>query len=735
MPRIKYLVIAEKEVLAKAIAAAIPGKQTTSTGVIRKGDYVITWASGHLLTLKSPEDYNEALGKWDLSVLPIYFPNWGMKIKPASNFGADPAKKVKIIGDLLKDADSVIHAGDPDEEGQLLIDELLRWHHYTGPVYRIATANTTEAGLQKALKSMESNKTHEADGWSAYARAVADFMVGINMSRFYTLKNGVTLTIGRVQSPTLGMVVRRDLQIEGHKKVVYYDIYADVVINGQVLRCKYNPPENDPGLTDGMFLDKSYAESEAQKLAGTQASGTVKSNTEKEAPPLPFNLGKLQSYCAKKFGYSLEQTLALTQSLRDKYNAISYNRTDVQYLPEDCFHEAPDTMEQVVKNIRYRNPRMDMTIHSRCFNDKYIEAHFAIIPQNKAVDLNAMTADERNVYLAICKYYMAQFMPPAIKTKRKLTVPLQNGGSLTATSMVIEDPGYLALFAKDADREKSEASPLNSLQDGIPYPVSIQSAEAEEKATKPPSRYTQASLNEDMTRIAKYVKDPKIKALLLEKDKDKKEENGSIGTSATRAGIISGLIRRGFLEEREAGKTKQLVSTPLGRELYRILPDDLREPNLTALWWVIQEDIRHGAATHEDLEKNVLDMIEKVIHNQQASISGDVAAKSAFGSLGTCPWCGGAVREGKRGFGCMNWKQGCKFVIWKQAKGGLFRDTTWSAADAEKLLAGKKVQKKKLLKNNGEYFTADVSLKNEQSEFGASFELSFRTKKGGKKKN
>lgn len=724
MAKIKYLVIAEKEVLGKAIADAIPGKQSVRGTAIYKGDYVITWASGHLLALKAPEDYEATLAKWELASLPIYFPNWGMKVKPASERGGDPARRVALIGELLKNAECVIHAGDPDEEGQLLIDELLRWHHYAGPVYRLATADTTAPALRSALQHMDDNKAHEQDGWSAYARAVADFMVGINLSRFYSLKNNATLTIGRVQSPTLGMVVQRDLLIEGHHKTVYYDIYADCLIDGRVVRCKYTPPKDDPGLTEGMILDKAYAEGEAKKLSGFRGEGEVKSGTEKEAGPLPFNLGKLQSYCGKKFGYSLEKTMSITQSLRDNYNAISYNRTDVQYLPENCFKEAPSTMEQVVKNIHYRHPRMDMSIHSRCFNDSKIEAHFAIIPQNTAVNLNDLTQEERNVYLAICKYYMTQFMPPAIKTKRKLTILLPNGGTLTAFGTVIDDPGYLALFAKDEDRDGGEAGPLNEIGAGL-YPVSVSSTTAEERTTKPPSYYTQHTLNEDMSRIAKYVSDPNIKALLLEKDKDKSQENGSIGTVATRAGIVSGLIKRGFLEEKTAGKTTRLVSTPLGRELYRILPDDLRQPNLTALWWVIQDNIRHGTASHEDLERDVLQMINRTMQMQSTTIASDVSTKAANGALGVCPWCGGSVREGKRGFGCMNWKQGCKFVIWKEARGGLLRDTRWTASDVKKLLAGKKVKKAKLLKNNGDYFTANVSLASEKSEYGAKFELSF----------
>ena len=727
------LIIAEKKALADAILAAIPGHETKYSGYTEKGDYVVTWASGHLLALKAPEDYRAELKTWSLDALPVNFENWGVKINQ-NGMGGDAREKVKLIGELLKKTDAVIHAGDPDEEGQLIVDEILRWHSYTGPVYRLATGDTTKASLQKALKSMDDNAVHESAGWSAYARSVADYMVGINVSRFFSLMNRAVLTVGRVQTPTLGLVVARQKLIDGHKTITYYEIIANTEKDGITFQSKYVPDPNDQNLTDGMILNKAYAESIAKQLCGLSAQGNIIEKNDKESPPLPFDLGHLQSYCSTHFGYNISDTLAITQSLRDKYNAISYNRTDTRYLPENCFAEAPSTIAQVLKNSLLSPSSIDSSIHSRCFNDKNVEAHFAIIPQNVSVDIGMMSPQERNVYLAICKYYLVQFMPPAQKRKLNLTIPVPFGGKLVANETIITDPGYLTMLGKDKGSEEEKRIPLHKFSPGSAA-YNIVDSEIAEKETKPPAYYTQATLNEDMTRIAKYVDDPEVKRLLLEKDKDKKQENGSIGTVATRASIINGLIKKGFLAEEKKGKTERLIATPLGIELCRILPDDLVKPNLTAYWWVIQEDIRTGKADPKVLQDNVLDMIQDIISSPHPTIDPNIAGAKRSGNngsgeeLGNCPWCGNVVRENKYGFSCVS--KDCKFIIRKKAKGGILRNTTFTASDAKAFLKGKIVKKTTLCKNDGGSFTGNLTLKNEVSPYGATFDLTFDTQKKG----
>ena len=739
------LIIAEKHKVAEYIADSLPDKAQNKSGYIESGEYCITWAAGHLLTLCEPKDYDEAYGKWDLSALPIFFEDWKHKIADSGGRG-DNAGRLNVINSLMDRSDCLIHAGDTDDEGQCLIDEIIDWFDYKKPVYRLDTNDTTVAGLQKAMARIDDNDLHVPDGLSAYARSVADLMVGVNLSRYFSLKNfPAKLIVGRVQTPTLGLVVDRDLQIENHVKQVYYTIFADMKVDEKIIRTKYTPDSKDPNLDNGKFTEKSSAQNKVDMLSDETISGVeIKTVIEDEQPPLPFNLSELQLYCSQKFGYGLNDVMEITQRLRDDHNAISYNRTDCQYLNENQFGEAAETLDYVAKNLKFRPKQLDPTIKSRCFDDKVTKetAHTAIIPLATDIDLADLDEKERNVYLAICKYYMIQFMPPAKKRKTRLSAKLKDGGKLTASSVEVVEEGYLALFRKDKkevdpNEEPEERSDLSSIPDGK-YVGDIVSAEFVEKETTPPKRYTQGTLAKDMTRISKYVDDPEVKKLLLAKDYGKKGENGSIGTEATRAPIVQNLIDRGFLEE----KGKQIISTALGRELCRILPKELVKPNLTAYWWVIQEDIKKGKATPETLTDNVLEMIKRIIRTDYPSIdleklpeSAKFNSKSKYEEVGTCPVCGKPVIVGKVAYGCSGWRDGCQFKIWKKPKGELFKNTSFSVADAKKLLAGKTVTKKKLVSKKGTLFEADLKLKDVDSPYGASFEFVFKNdKKGAKKK-
>lgn len=725
------LVIAEKPVLGKAIADALPGTAAMKNGCIYKDDYIVTWVFGHMLSLKEPEDYDIGYKSWNINSLPIFFKDWQVKIGKDGNLNKgqiSKSQRVNQIGSLLKQADEVIHAGDPDDEGQLLIDELLRWFNYKGIVKRLDTANTTLVAMKKALSHMTDNKPHEPYGWSAYARSVADLMVGINMSRLFSCKNQTLLTIGRVQTPTLGLVVNRDLAIEGHHKQKYYTIGCDINFNNDTVQADFIPSKTDSNLVDGHILSKEYAEQICNRLKGQVLKNiNITKKIVYEAPPLPFNLVKLQTYCSGKFGYSPQQVLDITQSLRENHKAITYNRSDCQYLSEEHYKEAPVTMKAVIMNICYKPKSLDMNLKSKCFDSSKISAHFAIIPTNQKVNLDKLSEAEKNVYLAICKYYIAQFMPKAKKEQTNLSIELGNGEAIKAVSTVIIEQGYRSIFN---EAEKDKASNLSKIPEGI-YSGKITDTDIAEKETKPPSRYTKASLNEDMTCISKYVKDPKIKQLLLSKDEGKEGERGSIGTSATRSGIIESLVKRGFL--REDGK--KVISTALGRELYRILPDEIKKADMTAEWWSIQEEIQNGTANYNKLIDSVYDTIKHIVanvDNYPVVNSSIIAIKKKGGAvIGKCPRCGGDIVETKTGFCCSNWKEptNCKFNIWKKSKSPLFAKTTFTAATVKKLLSGQSVKLKKLVSKTGKEFEAEIKMKDDpSSQYGPSFDLIFNKK-------
>lgn len=671
-----------------------------STHIV-KGDYSIICAFGHLLTLKEPEDYDEKYAdRKDMSLLPIYFDDWEVKVKPPDEKHKDspPEERLKEIGRLLKQCEYAIHAGDPDEEGQLLIDEIFRWFDYKGKVYRLDTLDTTPSAMRYALAHLRDNRDCEQAGWSAYARSVSDAMVGYNLSRYFSKQNEPAfLPVGRVQTATMGLVCIRDALIEGHQKVKYYEVDAELRVDdghGTKVAAKYIPSADDPNLTDGRILNRAYAQSKVDMLRDeTLHDVKIERREAKEFPPLPFNMAKLSSYCGAKFGYKPQEVMDITQTLRDKYKAITYNRTDCQYLTTRQYEESSQTLDVVIENIRYRPKLLDKSIKSRCFNDKFTvdagAAHTAIVPQAVHLDLGNLSKAERDVYLAICKYYLAQFLPPAVKEKTKLEVSLVDGGILAATASKVIEPGYLTIFKKDTDFAEDDVSPLSEIPVGL-YEADVLSARVRECETKPPARYTQTSLLNDMTCIAKYVDNPEVKALLLEKDKDKKAENGSIGTTATRPAIITGLITHGYLTD----DGKHIISTPKAREFYRILPDELKKPDMTAYWWSIQEDIRLGKSDYHILTNSVLDMIVRVIHTEYPKMDPQILASLSDGgggsrpALGTCPRCGKPVIEGKKGFGCAGWREGCTFVIWKDSKLPMMKACKISASNVKTWLSG-----------------------------------------------
>lgn len=306
------LVIAEKPDIAKAVSKVIPGTPSWKNGYIEQGNYCITWCYGHLLTLKDPEDYGDEYARENTpnEKLPIFFDNWGTKVAdkgPAllknGSKAPDKGEQVKTIGELLKKASLVIVAGDIDDEGQLLVEELLEWHRYSGPIKRLDTGALNEASLKKAMANLMDNAPWHMKAVSARARSVADFALGINGSRFFSNTYGANLSVGRVQTAALGLVVARDAQIEGHTSQKYFllDIEAALEGNG-THQVRFSPSKDDPHLVDGKILDRGYLEKLGQAVSGRKFEAEVTKEPCEEAPPLPFSISALKSYDGKVSG-------------------------------------------------------------------------------------------------------------------------------------------------------------------------------------------------------------------------------------------------------------------------------------------------------------------------------------------------------------------------------------------------------------------------------------------------
>lgn len=744
------LVIAEKPDIAKAVSKVIPGTPSWKNGYIEQGNYCITWCYGHLLTLKDPEDYGDEYARENTpnEKLPIFFDNWGTKVAdkgPAllknGSKAPDKGEQVKTIGELLKKASLVIVAGDIDDEGQLLVEELLEWHRYSGPIKRLDTGALNEASLKKAMANLMDNAPWHMKAVSARARSVADFALGINGSRFFSNTYGANLSVGRVQTAALGLVVARDAQIEGHTSQKYFLLDVDVALEGNgTHQARFSPSKDDPHLVDGKILDRSYLEKLGQAVSGRKFEAEVTKEPCEEAPPLPFSISALKSYCSEKFNIPPEETLRITQSLRMNYGGlITYNRSECRYLPENMHAEAPGIIAAVQANLGagWAFPGLNSSIKSKAFNDKNVGVHHAIIPTAQKADISKLSEKEQIVYRAVCGFYMVQFMPNAKKERTRLTIHGKSGSEFSAVSTRLVSKGFKQVLRTQDD----EVSALSNVPAGK-YPCVLSNPSIQEKETKPPKRYTDSSLEEDMKNVAKYVTDPEAKRLLLLKDKESREEHGSIGTAATRSAIIQTLKKRGFL----CNEGKNVISTPLGREFYKILPDEIRKPDLTAKWWAIQQEIQDGNAKPEDLYQEVLAAFHRVASIQYPKIQlSNLAGAAGRKSIGTCPRCGKPIVEGKKGYGCSGYREGCTFTIWKEGQHGVYKVLAASKkklteAMVKKLLSEGKVLVRGLMsERTGKTYDAYITMEN--TEKGVLLNLSFDNisakkttgkKKGGK---
>ena len=657
----RSLIIAEKPELGRAIAAAIDGNGKEVRGVIRKQNVIITWAYGHLLRLCEPDEYDAKYKKWKKEDLPICFENW--KLVPDGN----KKDRVEQIMALMQECDQIIHAGDPDDEGQFLIDEILDYAQNEKPVKRVYINDNTPANIKKAFHDLiDNDEKLRAVGRSAYARAVADYVVGINYSRLFSLllrRKG--MSVGRVQSPTLGLIVMRDEAIDNHVKQKYYELHTDGHMEEPDTAIRFQLKPKSDLLDDGKHIMHRNSMEDIEKNIMSKPDQKVKVDEKfmDVKPPLPFNLAKLQAHMNARYGFDLSKTDQITQTLRDRYQAITYNRSDSQYLKEEHFQEADRVLPHVMSKLNEQYP-VDYKLHSECFNDKYVTAHHAIIPTMSDFNIAQLLPDERRVYEEICRYYIMQFLPPI--RKRQLSAVIKTeAGDLRATSTYVLDEGYKKYFTpeKEDSQEEEEDDGRFDLPKGT-YPIQLVSSDIQEKETNPPKRYTQASLIRDMTSIAKYVQDKEIKDILKKKDKDKKGENGSIGTSATRSQIVETLIKRRYVEM----KGKNIISTQLGKDFYHLLPEEIKKPDLTAKWWVIQEDIKEGNADVKTLVDSVLEAFVPHLKKDYSNlrVSGEVEIDDDRQAVGICPLCGNKIVENSKGFGCVNYRNGCKFALWKE---------------------------------------------------------------------
>lgn len=678
------LVIAEKPMLARDIARAVCGREVGERErlpIIGDG-YTVCALAGHVLRLMEPAEINP---EWAWSrdfkeeMLPICQHRWP-KV-PAE--GKEDI--VGLVRELLGKCDSVVHAGDPDDEGQLLVDELLEYLGYEGKVERVLVNDNIVENIKAAFSDLQPNENFKGLSEAAYARQMADMCLGVSESRLATMRLGKRLSVGRVQTPTLGLVVRRDASAEGHVAETYWGVAAMVGVGGTLYEMELHPADDDGSARK--ILDRSEALAICESITGKDVDIEVSVARKRKGGPLPYTLTVLQSEMSKRFGLTLQQTMDATQALRDKWKAISYNRSDCPYLPEEHHSAAQKVLGRAMSNLG-ESWRLDFSLTSRAFCDERVGAHHGIIPQDSAVDLSRLSEAERCVYRAIVGRYAMQFAPDVVYDESTAQFAIE-AGAFKYTAKRIVDPGYTAVFGDG----KADNGPLGPFWKPGCVRGLVSEADIAQRETRPPKRYTEGTLVTDMASVAKYVADPEIRETLKRKDAGKEGEHGGIGTVATRAGIVEGLVKRGLLER----KGKAIVSTPLGRQFYSVVPEDVSGPDLTARWWLLQQDVAEGRAEADAVQLSVADTVRA--HIAAGAYRGVSLEAEAKPEVGRCPICGSALRYHGKVVSCESsrrrrnaageWEDagGCGYKVFS-----VFCGKTLTSNQMHRLLSGKRVK-------------------------------------------
>ena len=492
------LFLCEKPSQGKDIGRLLGARQR-GNGCLNGPGVVVTWCIGHLVEAAPPEAYDEQLKRWTIEQLPIIPQHWRVEVKPKT------AAQFKVVKDLLSKATGLVIATDADREGELIAREIIDLCGYRGPIQRLWLSALNDASIHAALGKLKPSGDTLPMYHSALARSRADWLVGMNLSRLFTLLgrragyDGV-LSVGRVQTPTLRLVVDRDREIAAFVSVPFWSIEVALSCTGQTFTAQWLPPS---ASTDdaGRCLQEPVAQQAVQRIRAAGAAQMVSVETERmrEGAPLPFDLGTLQEVCSKQFGLDVQETLEIAQSLYETHKATTYPRSDSGYLPESMHAEAPTVLDSLLKTDPSLRPiidQLDRTQHSRAWNDAKVSAHHGIIPTLEPANLSAMSEKELAVYRLIRAHYLAQFLPPHEfdRTTARFSCGDQ---TLQAVGKHVVVPGWrLVLAEPQPDDAGDDAAPRSQVLPALHQGLACQVAGVDLKALKtlPPRPYTQGEL-------------------------------------------------------------------------------------------------------------------------------------------------------------------------------------------------------------------------------------------------
>lgn len=667
MKKMSKLIIAEKPSVAQSIAKVLDAT-SRKEGYMEGGNYIVTWCVGHLAAMANAEVYDEKYAKWRYDDLPIVPQKW--EYVPEK----DKAKQFEVIRELMNrdDVDEIINACDAGREGELIFRTVYYLAGCTKTMKRLWISSMEDEAVRDGMKNLRPGSEYDGLYRSALCRSRADWLVGINATRLFSILYHRKLNVGRVVSPTLSLIVQRVCDIDAFKPEPFYTVQ---------LSCD--------GFTASSerMKDKSQAEKIKQECCGN--SVTVKSIERKEKserPPLLFDLTTLQRTANRELGYTSQQTLDYLQALYEK-KLCTYPRTDSRYLTDDMVSLIPELTRISADICKAEKP---VTMNTTICNSPKVTDHHAIVPTVSAMsaDISVLPTGEREILRLVSRQLLCAVSEP-FRYAETVAVLDCEGHIFTGKGKETLADGWKA-YTESEPNDRI----LPELKENGEYLV--QSVSLKEGETTPPAHFTEDSLLHAMETAGK------------EEMPDDAERKG-LGTPATRAAILEKLIRNGFVERKKSKKSVNLIPTHAAFSLITVLPEQLKSPLLTAEWEYRLKQIEHNKLSYEEFLDDISAMMSEIIKNYKVIQGAEVLFPSGRDVIGRCPRCGSEVTESKKGFFCENTQ--CRFGMWRDNKFWKSKHVTLTKAQASEMLQGRRVHMKDLYsEKTGRTYDAYVKL-------------------------
>ena len=688
------LVVCEKPSVAQSISKVL-GATKRGDGFLEGGGYIVSWCIGHLVELAQPESYEERYAKWRKEDLPILPHSWKYQVTAATKKQFSILKKLM----LRPDVESLVCATDAGREGELIFRLVYHQCGCKKTFERLWISSMEDTAIREGFANLKPGTEYDALYEAALCRERADWIVGINATRLFSCLYGMTLNVGRVMTPTLGMVVLREAAISAFVPEPFYTVQLTV---------------NNFTVSSERFKEKMDAElcRKACQEAGTATVCKVERREKSEKPPALYDLTTLQREANRLFGFTAQQTLDYTQSLYEK-KLVTYPRTDSRYLTEDMAVSLPGLAENSALAFGVQPPA---AVHaSAVINGKKVTDHHALLPTTSMAkaDLAALPAGEQSVLRMIVARLLAAVSEP--HRYAETAVELSCSGTVfSAKGKEIQDDGWKEVERQLLPKEEKAAKVLPPLAEGEALP--IEKTEIKEGKTSPPKHFTEDLLLQAMEAASAD-------------DFPEDAERKGIGTPATRAAIIEKLVLKGFLERKGSGKVKTLIPTEKGKALITVTPEQLQSPAMTADWEEKLSEVEHGEYAPETFMDEIFGMIMELVNNYEI-VKGAKVLMPGTTVIGTCPHCGAEVIERQKGWFCSN--RECRFILWKDNAYFKKIGKRLTAQMAERLVRDGRIRVKDCKsQKTGKTYNASVLLSTE-ADGRPKFQLEFESGGGGK---